>query len=163
MNLAQHAWDAGGPGRVVELLEQQRPKPGETDLRGFEWRYLYRLSHAEILTVKGHTGFVNSVAYSPDGKRLASASDDKTVKVWDAQTGQEFFPLKGHSGRVISVVFSPDGKRLASGSHGTAKVWDAQTGQELVICTPGNVVCNVAFSPDGKRLAVATNVDIGVW
>ena len=56
MNLAQHAWDAGGIERVQELLEQHRPKPGETDLRGFEWHYLYRLCHAELLTLKGHSG-----------------------------------------------------------------------------------------------------------
>jgi hypothetical protein len=66
MNLAQHAWEAGGPERVRRLLERHRPKPGETDLRGFEWRYLYRLSHAELLTLKpGNHG----VAFSPDGKQ----------------------------------------------------------------------------------------------
>ncbi len=58
----------------------------------------------------------SSVAFSPDGKRLASASVDETVKVWDAATGQETLTLKGHTGRVISVAFSPDGKRLASAS-----------------------------------------------
>src|SRR5207247_1833664 len=99
-----------------ELLEQHRPKPGETDLRGFEWHYLRRLCHSDLLTLKGHTGNVCSVAYSPDGNRLASTSFDKTVRVWDAQTGQERFALKGAD--FVSVVFSADGKRLATGSRG---------------------------------------------
>src|SRR4051794_27582434 len=110
MNLAQNAWDAGGSQRVKELLEQHRPKPGETDLRGFEWHYLYRLCHGELLTLTGHANRVNSVAFSPDGKRLASASADFTVKVSDAQTGQELLSLKGGTSGVgtMSIVFSPD-------------------------------------------------------
>jgi WD40 repeat protein len=65
------------------------------------------------------------VAFSPDGKRLASASVDRTVKVWDAATGQESLTLKGHTDYVMSVAFSPDGQRLASTSFDkTVKVWD---------------------------------------
>jgi WD40 repeat protein len=67
------------------------------------------------------------VAFSPDGQRLASASVDKTVKVWDAATGQEVLTLKGHTGAVSSVAFSPDGTRLASAGAGGVKVWDATT------------------------------------
>jgi WD40 repeat protein len=71
------------------------------------------------------------VAFSPDGKRLASASMDRTVKVWDAAAGQEVLTLKGHTDQVQSVAFSPDGKRLASASMDrTVKVWDADMGQE---------------------------------
>ena len=69
----------------------------------------------QALTLQGHTSVVYSVAFSPDGKRLASASGDG-VKVWDAAAGKETLSLKGHATRVQSVVFSPDGKRLASGS-----------------------------------------------
>ena len=66
------------------------------------------------------------MAFSPDGKRLASASWDQTVKVWDAVTGQKMLTLKGHTNRVYSVAFSPDGHRLASASGDeTVKVWDA--------------------------------------
>jgi eukaryotic-like serine/threonine-protein kinase len=172
INLAQYAWEAGDIGRVRELLEQHRPKPGESDLRGFEWHYLYRLCHAELLTLNGHRGTVNSVAYSPDGKRLTSSATTlegsgkwtAEVKVWDAQTGQELLSLKGHSGPFSSVAYSPDGKRLATaaggrqGSEVKVKVWDAQTGQELLTFKGlTSDVNSMAYSPDGKRLACSSS------
>jgi hypothetical protein len=81
----------------------------------------------EPLTLQGHTAEVTGVCFSPDGRRLASASGDQTVKVWDAQTGQETRTLKGHTEAVYSVAFSPDGRRLASASGDqTVKVWDVQ-------------------------------------
>ena len=84
------------------------------------------ISSQETLTLRGHTSYVHSVAFSADGKRLASASQDQKVKVWDATSGQETLTLKGHTGYVTSVAFSADGNRLASASHdGTVKVWDA--------------------------------------
>ena len=67
-------------------------------------------------TLKGHTGPINSVAFSPDGKTLASGSWDKTIKLWDVATGKSTATLKGHTDLVCSVAFSPDGKTLASGS-----------------------------------------------
>src|SRR5262249_37415373 len=124
MNLAQHAWQAGGIERVLELLDLHRPKGSETDLRHFEWYYLHRLCYQEILTLKwpkGQKGSALNVAYSPDGKRLATTSntwDDKSVylgsevKVWDAQTGLELLSLKGGSPSgdwTNGVAFSPDG------------------------------------------------------
>jgi WD40 repeat protein/serine/threonine protein kinase len=174
MNLAQHAWDAGRIGRVNELLEQHRPKAGETDQRGFEWHYLYRLCHSDLLTLKGHNGNApgdRSVAFSPDGKRLAFTSFSTKnapgdVKICDAQTGQELLTCKGHTRLVNGVTFSPDGKRLASASDDqTVKVWDAQTGQELLTCKghPG-YFRSVVFSPDGKRLAGASyDKTVTVW
>jgi len=77
------------------------------------------------LTLTGHASAVISVTFSPDGQWLASASNDRTVKVWGATSGQEALTLKGHTGLVYSVAFSPDGKRLASaGIDKTVKVWD---------------------------------------
>src|SRR5204863_8480216 len=93
INLAQNAWDSDGAHRVRNLLAQHEPNADETDLRGFEWHYLHRLSHAEVLTLLGHTFFATDVAYSPDGQRLASTSSDGTVRVWSAKTGQQILSL----------------------------------------------------------------------
>ena len=130
MNLAQTTWEDVRIGETNRLLDLYRPAEngGETptDLRGFEWYYWDRWCHTELLTLKGHTDVVTSVAFSADGKRLASASSDRTVKVWDATSGQETLTLKGHTDAVTSVAFSADGKRLASASYDqTVKVWGA--------------------------------------
>jgi WD40 repeat protein len=67
------------------------------------------------------------VAYSPDGKRIVTGSDDKTAKVWDADTGRELHTLTGHTGSVLRVAYSPDGKRIVTGSWDkTAKVWQVE-------------------------------------
>ena len=85
----------------------------------------------EPLTLKGRSsGSVSSVSFSPDGKRIVSGSFDKTLKVWDAQTGQEAITLKGHSNIVWSVSFSPDGKWIVSGGDSSVKVFDVQSGLE---------------------------------
>jgi len=100
------------------------------------------------------------VSFSPDGKRIVSGSFDKTVKVWDAQTGQETFILRGHLRYVTSVSFSPNGKWIVSGSiDKTLKVWNAQTGRHpvsvqetLTLKGHSGAVTSVSFSPDGKRI-----------
>lgn len=82
-------------------------------------------------TLEGHTSLVSSVALSHDGRRLVSGSDDKTVRVWDAETGALQRTLEGHTGSVGSVALSHDGQRLASGSYDkTVRVWDAETGAQ---------------------------------
>jgi len=113
---------------------------------------------ASLQALEGHTGAVTSVAFSPDGALLASASDDNTVRVWDAATGAAVKTLKGHTRAVTSVAFSPDGALLASASYdGTVRVWDMATGA-AVKTLEGHTdwVHSVAFSPDGALLASAS-------
>ena len=80
---------------------------------------------------------VESVAFSPDGRFLASGSQDQTVRLWEVPTGQSLKTLSGHTNKVWSVVFSPDGRLLASGSaDATIKLWDIQTGDCLKTLRP---------------------------
>src|SRR5262249_24300021 len=97
---------------------------------------------------------VNSLAMAPDGKTFASASGDKTVRVWELATGKVLFRLEGHTEPVVQVAFSADGKSLASaGTDGTVRLWDPATGKEgRRFEGHVNVVWGVAFSPAGRRV-----------
>ena len=104
-----------------------------------------------------HTDIVEDVTYSPDGTRLATASDDGTAKIWDAATGRQLLTLE--TGPSASVAFSPDGTRLATANYEahTITIWDAVTGQDLLTLTGHSAGVNQAvFSPDGSQIATAS-------
>ncbi|HEV8484192.1 MAG TPA: WD40 repeat domain-containing protein [Blastocatellia bacterium] len=152
---AQGAAGAGQFLRTQSLLAQLLD-PGLKELRGFEWFYLWRVVQNEP-TLTGHSASVSAIAYSPDGKTLATGSLDNTVKLWD--TSSCVATLEGHSGSVSAVAFSPDGKTLAtSSSDTTVKLWDTAS-HELVETLTGHKkpVKVVAFSPDGKTLATGSD------
>jgi WD40 repeat protein len=104
----------------------------------------------------GHTRDVNSVAFSPDGTRIASGSDDNTIRLWDTATGRPIGqPMTEQNDSVLSVAFSPDGTRIASGGRDERiRLWDAASGQPIGQPMTGHRddVFSVAFSPDGTRI-----------
>jgi WD40 repeat protein len=118
--------------------------------------------------LRGHTSNVTSAAFSPNGKRIVSASDDMTIRIWDVQTGKQIgLPLQGHTNNVNSAAFSPDGKRIASASDDmTIRIWDAELGKQIGLPIQGHTdnVNSVTFSPDGRRIVSASDdKTIRIW
>ncbi len=116
-------------------------------------------------TLTGHSETVFSVAYSPDGRYLASGSKDKTIKIWEVATGKGLRTLTGHSGVVLSVAYSPDGRYLASGSQDkTIKIWEVATGKVRTLTGHYMTFWSVAYSPDGRYLASgSSDKTIKIW
>ena len=125
-----------------------------------------RATDSQVLAMTGHADVVRSAVYSPDGTLIASASGDKSARIWDAATGRQMRLLAGHAAPVRSIAFSPDGSRLVTASDDkTARIWDVKTGAQLaVLGGHTNVVRTAAFSPDGRRVVTASYDQTGrVW
>jgi WD40 repeat protein/serine/threonine protein kinase len=155
VNLMQLAWDNSEMDRLHTLLAETEVYPH----RGFEWYYWQRLCHLQLHTFIGHRAPLTSVAWSPDGKFLATGSADGTAKIWPASGGRELLTLRGHSSGVTSLSWSPDGRRLATASlDGTAKVWERADGrQRFSLNEHEGRVTSVSWSPDGKKLVTANS------
>jgi len=161
MAAAHAAVSQGNLGLARGLLDRHRSRPGQEDLRGFEWRYLWGLCRGEQVRSFVDSSPVGCVAYSPDGTLLASGGGEPLataggrhdVSIWNVETGQLIATCAGHSQQIISVAFSPDGKLLASGgADGLVQFWDVGGWQNVLTIT--NPTPYLAFS--GRLLAIAT-------
>ncbi len=165
INLAERDWRDANVTGVERHLAETRPLPGKNDLRGFEWRYLNRLAHTANRTLTGHEGEVWVTAYSKDGKLLASASQDKTVRIWDPANGRLIRTLTTTNPNG-AVAFDREGGRLASaGADRAVTLWDVATGQ-VIRRFEGHsaAIHGIAVSPDSRTLASSSaDGDIRIW
>jgi WD40 repeat protein len=148
--------DTAAPGQKPTAVS-----PGRQDRE--VWR--------ELRTLKGHTRQVNSVTYSPDGRRIVSGPaagifrDDGTIRICDAESGQILQTLEEHVGVIWFVAYSPDGRRIVSGPGSTIRIWDAENGRLLHTLETSGWGHPMAYSPDGRRIAFGSILyrTIKIW
>jgi WD40 repeat protein/energy-coupling factor transporter ATP-binding protein EcfA2 len=130
--------------------DKTRASPAATALAVAVSRANWRLA--------GHSSYVSSAAFSPDGLRIVTASNDKTARIWDAASAKEFAVLRGHGNTVQSAAFSPDGSRIVTASYDkTARIWDAASAKEIAVLRGhADLLLSAAFSPDGSRIITAS-------
>src|SRR2546425_10392797 len=123
------------------------------------------ISRPELVLQTGHAKRVDGIAFSPDGRLLASGSADNTIKLWDTASKREVRTLTGHTGWIKAVAFRPDGQWLASGAiDGNIKFWDVATGKELRNLSGNGSASTLAFSPDGRWFAAGNmEKEIKLW
>jgi WD40 repeat protein len=172
MNVAKQALDGNNLGRALALLNQQTNKPGERDLRGWEWRYLWQQTHSDALyTLCRQSSEIESLAASSDGRWLAVGVEHKSgLFVYDLQTRQQVARLAAEEGG-FRAAFSPtepllafaSEEILASGTSATLRFWNAATHQVLGEFPLDSKCWGLAFAKDGRTLVISTEQSIITW
>jgi WD40 repeat protein/serine/threonine protein kinase len=135
-----------------ELLDSTAP-----EFRRWEWGYLRAMSDGSILTLRGHGNRVSFLAFSADGTRLLTASDDSTARVWDTASGKQLAILRGQNGRILCAAFIPGTTQVITVTQGeSARVWDWPSGTQLATSATGAAIVSAAISPNGKRVLMVT-------
>jgi WD40 repeat protein/serine/threonine protein kinase/tetratricopeptide (TPR) repeat protein len=156
MNLAARAWEEGDTPRVLELLESQRPRITEEDLRAFEWYALWQLCHSQLRYSRQEVAGLNyKLAFSPDSSLIALGGSDGTVKLIDAASGQDVRTLGGAwRSNTGAIAFSPDGQWLAQGTgNDEVTLWNVATGEPGLVLSGTGGAYTMEFSPGGDLLA----------
>ena len=164
-NLALAGSDANDIGRLRSLLDLMRPGPGEPDLRGWEWRYLWQLGHENRLTLRSENDAFADVVFSPDGRTLAGLESKGRIQIWDRHSGKLLRTTGVTSGKkradlaggVSAIAFSPDGRSLAGPGPDESLVLYAVDNGLLTLRFEGDpeAILKVAWSPDGRTLVAA--------
>jgi WD40 repeat protein/serine/threonine protein kinase len=166
VSFAETQMNDDNPFRAALSLDECRP-----DRRNWEWYYLKRQCHTELLSFTAHPDPIWSLAVSPDGRLIATGGGDRTLRLWEAETGREVWAAGGYVHSVDSVAFSPDGTYIASADGlqfkpGHVRIHEVMTGKELSFPLTGDtgVAASVAFSADGSQIAIASGeIGSGAW
>ncbi|AWM35932.1 Serine/threonine-protein kinase PrkC [Gemmata obscuriglobus] len=177
--LAEREWEANNVARAEHLLDQCAPRPDQPDRRGWEWYYLKRLCHSEVVTLRAHRQPVCGLAFSRDGRFLASSAGERgylgrkpdrnpgELAVWDGNTFRKIVDIAGHDGRADGVTFDPTGTRLVTLSpDGKVRSWDVPSGRLHRSAeyrnSPYWIGTVAALSPNGRVAAVPnlTKIDL---
>jgi WD40 repeat protein/tRNA A-37 threonylcarbamoyl transferase component Bud32 len=165
MGQAQLAWQQAALGRLRKLLQDQIPRPGEDDLRGFEWYYWDRLARGapRVLRLDGSDSAVEAVAYSPDGRLLAGAGRGGRGYLWDASTATRIRVIDVRGGSLTCLAFTPDGRRIAFGGRSAVQLFDLETAEQGPRVEFRDGVTGIAFSPGGNRMATRGGGQVSLW
>lgn len=170
MNLVQRAWDDVELARVRDLLASQAPRsPKDPDFRGPEWHYWDRMAHRELAVLSGHAGGTTCLAFSPDGRRIASGGRDRTIRIWDVANSSEVAQLSGHTHDIAGLAFLPNNRLISAATvlktgdkgpyvdGGEVRIWDVPKKSLLTVHpVPGDSeIKSLSVSGNGEHAAVA--------